>query len=198
MNDATPERWLPVPGYESLYEVSDHGRVRSLPRQTVSGIRGGTMLKGHKLFELEYVQVFLHAQDRGTPFCVHHLVALAFIGPRPDGMEVRHLDGDASNNAAANLEYGTRADNMQDMLRHHRGQIAKTHCPYDHEYTEENTRLYRGGRFCRACERDRSRHRQPSGPPCTTSGCDTPQTAKGLCPRCYAREWQRRKRAQNT
>ena len=44
MTDPT-ERWLPVTGYEGLYEVSDLGRVRSLPRQTRSGVRGGTLMK---------------------------------------------------------------------------------------------------------------------------------------------------------
>jgi len=32
---------------------------------------------------------------------------LAFVGPRPDGMEIIHKDGDPCNNALTNLEYGT-------------------------------------------------------------------------------------------
>jgi len=35
------ERWLPLPGWVGLYEVSDQGRVRSLRRKTRAGMRGG-------------------------------------------------------------------------------------------------------------------------------------------------------------
>lgn len=54
---------------------------------------------------------------------VHHLVALAFIGPRPKGMVIRHRDGDPSNNRVDNLLYGTQQDNMADALRH--GTVAR-------------------------------------------------------------------------
>lgn len=46
MNDST-ERWLPVPGWEGLYEISDLGCVRSLPRagKRRNRIYGGKLLK---------------------------------------------------------------------------------------------------------------------------------------------------------
>ena len=49
---------------------------------------------------------------------VHCLVAAAFLGPRPARNDVRHLDGDRGNNVAANLAYGTRAENMADAIGH--------------------------------------------------------------------------------
>lgn len=48
---------------------------------------------------------------------VHQLVALTFLGPRPKGQEVRHLDGDPLNNAVTNLAYGTRSENILDVMR---------------------------------------------------------------------------------
>lgn len=48
---------------------------------------------------------------------VHKLVALAFLGPCPDGQEVRHLDGDPLNNRVDNLEYGSRTENILDVYR---------------------------------------------------------------------------------
>jgi hypothetical protein len=45
------------------------------------------------------------------------LVALAFLGPCPDGQEVRHLDGDPLNNRVDNLEYGSRTENILDVYR---------------------------------------------------------------------------------
>lgn len=49
---------------------------------------------------------------------IHGLVAEAFHGPRPEGMEVRHLDGNRLNNDATNLRWGTRSQNMRDKERH--------------------------------------------------------------------------------
>ena len=51
-------------------------------------------------------------------FNVHQLVAIAFIGECPIGMEVRHCDGDKTNNSPNNLSYGTRLENHADKIRH--------------------------------------------------------------------------------
>lgn len=48
---------------------------------------------------------------------VHHVVAELFIGPRPEGLLVRHLDDDKENNCVSNLAYGTHYDNSQDAIR---------------------------------------------------------------------------------
>lgn len=51
--------------------------------------------------------------------CIHELVAIAFLGPRPEGSEeIRHLDGDKLNNSASNLRWGTRRDNAADREAH--------------------------------------------------------------------------------
>lgn len=47
----------------------------------------------------------------------HRLIALAFMGECPSGMEVCHNDGDPTNNNINNLRYGTRKDNMDDQRR---------------------------------------------------------------------------------
>lgn len=49
---------------------------------------------------------------------VHRLVAEAFHGTRPPGMQVRHLDGDNSNNTPENLSFGTQEENYEDRNRH--------------------------------------------------------------------------------
>ena len=56
---------------------------------------------------------------------VHHLVLDAFVGPRPHGMECRHLDGNKENNRLENLRWGTRSENERDKIAHgtdHRGE----------------------------------------------------------------------------
>lgn len=116
------ERWLSVYGWEGLYEVSDLGRVRSLPRK---GTRGGVMRqsvdkKGYKVVGLR------SANERKLRF-VHTLVAEAFIGPRPDGMECCHWDGNQRNNAPSNLRWDTKAGNCADRNRHGNGPQGERH-----------------------------------------------------------------------
>jgi hypothetical protein len=49
---------------------------------------------------------------------VHVLVLNAFVGPCPEGMECRHLDGNPGNNHLWNLAWGTRKENYEDSVRH--------------------------------------------------------------------------------
>jgi len=148
------ETRLSVVDYEGLYEVSDTGLVYSIARATT---RGGLM----KFIDdgRGYQFVGLTRAGKQRRYSVHSLVAGAFIGPRPKGLVIRHLDGDPSNNWAYNLTYGTQAENMQDMLRHGNCKNAnKTHCPAKHEYTPGNTFILKSGsRICRTCARAKGR-----------------------------------------
>jgi hypothetical protein len=109
--DVQPEQWRNIPGHEGAYQVSDRGRVRSFLRGHSNGrlLRPGRMASGH-------VSVVLGRQCGSRT--VHSLVMEAFVGPRPAGLEVRHLDGNPSNNLLSNLEYATRSRNMQDLKWH--------------------------------------------------------------------------------
>lgn len=112
---------MPVPGFEHLYEVSDHGRVRSLDRVAGSGrysrrVRGRVLTTGG----LPYRAVGLCRDGDHITRRIHRLVALAFLGPQPEGHEVAHNDGDKLNNRASNLRWATRASNVADTIRHGR------------------------------------------------------------------------------
>jgi hypothetical protein len=143
----TQEIWRPARGYEGAYEVSDQGRVRSLPGDPSRGRRGGKILKASG----RYLAIDLFGTRKG----VHVLVAEAFHGPRPIGYEVRHLNGNAHDNRASNLAWGTPAENAQDKRLHGTDwQANKTHCPAGHAYDAKNTRVRRdGARGCKACDR---------------------------------------------
>jgi hypothetical protein len=55
--------------------------------------------------------------NRGRDY-VHKIVLTTFVGPRPKGMECRHLNGDRGDNRLENLRWGTRMENLADMVRH--------------------------------------------------------------------------------
>jgi hypothetical protein len=148
------EIWLPVPGYDGLYEVSSLGQVRSLPRSRTAG----KVLKQRRV-KGGYVTVTLSVAGVRERTTVHDLVARSFHGRRPRGLVIRHLDGDPSNNRASNLRYGTESENAQDRIRHGRhNQLNKTNCPQGHPYDEANTsRLGDGSRACRKCRAEAAR-----------------------------------------
>lgn len=90
----TEERWAPVAGFEGLYEVSDHGRVRSAR----TGRLRATVQKRHGYI---HVQLFKNGERRN--FLVHRLVATTFV-MNPLGLPiVNHEDGQKTNNRRDNL-----------------------------------------------------------------------------------------------
>lgn len=104
------ERWLPVRDYEGLYEVSDMGNVRSLPRNGTS--RTGTVLKP-AVDSNGYRRVVLAVYGVNKNCKVARLVALAFI-PNPENKpEVNHIEGrEKWNDAVSNLEWATKSENI--------------------------------------------------------------------------------------
>ena len=119
--DLPGERWLPVVDFERLYEVSDHGRVRSVDRIVPHRTTGTVALRGkllaQRLNDSGYRTVSLYRNGRHTLRAVHILVAAAFIGPRPEGMEVRHGPEGKLVNTPGNLSYGTPVENARDKIR---------------------------------------------------------------------------------
>lgn len=104
------EKWKPVPKCEGFYEVSDHGRVRSLDRIVVDK-RGrnitkvGQIMKGAKDRD-GYIMVHLRCKGNDYPnIKVHRLVAEVFI-PNPSNLPcINHKDFNRSNNNVGNLEW---------------------------------------------------------------------------------------------
>jgi hypothetical protein len=108
------ERWLPVLGYEGVYSVSDQGRTR---REAGSE----RCLRDRFIQTLGPYGYFIISLSRNNIVhrrFLHHLVLEAFAGPRPPGMESRHLNGVRIDNRLENLCWGTRAENAADRVRH--------------------------------------------------------------------------------
>lgn len=111
------ENWKDIPGFEGRYQVSDLGRVRSLPRRVrlvAHGIETSRLATGKLLRPGPTRSGHLTvAVGRGNSRLVHQLVLEAFVGPRPEGMEVLHLNHQPTDNRLANLRYGTRSENLR-------------------------------------------------------------------------------------
>lgn len=163
------EEWRPVPGHEGAYEVSSLGQVRSLDRWITfpsrSGTASGRAVKGRVLDGWRNADGYRMVGIAGRQCYVHALVAEAFFGPRPPGMEVCHADGSRDNNHISNLRYDTRAGNAADAIRHGTMRMLHTgterYCSKGHEFTPENTGrgLSRGRpfRLCLTCRRARAK-----------------------------------------
>lgn len=115
--DVRMERWLDVVGWEGLYRVSSEGRV-SGPRRSI--LRPFVNKRG-------YPQIGLCRNGSRRTVFIHQMVADAFLGPRPDGMECRHLDGDSGNAREENLCWGTHSENALDAVRHGANPIGVDH-----------------------------------------------------------------------
>lgn len=107
------QEWRRVPGYED-YEVTDNGLF----------IRKGERCIRQHVDTMGYMRASVCRGERKKPdhwgnyagvkrsVGMHRLVAAAFIGPCPDGLEVNHKDGDKKNNRVENLEYVTHRENI--------------------------------------------------------------------------------------
>lgn len=115
----TQEIWRGVPGFETQFEISDHGRVRSLDRVMSNGRRiKGRMIstkagnsRGHRTVRLSTI-------SGQKWFGVHRLVLMAYVGPCPDGYQGCHNDGNPGNNHVSNLRWDTPANNTADKYIH--------------------------------------------------------------------------------
>ena len=106
------EVWRDVPGWEGHYQVSSHGRVRSLK----PGFYGRILAP--RMSRKGYVRAALCRDGRHTETQVHRLVALAFIGnPSVADDQVNHINGVKTDNTPANLEWISGLGNMQHALR---------------------------------------------------------------------------------
>ncbi len=106
------EEWRKIEGFENMFSVSSLGRVR---RDADGQIRKEIISDtGYRYASLYCKRV--NGKKKATA-TVHSLVAAAFLGPRPDGFQVNHKDGDKANNTVGNLEYLTPSENTRHALR---------------------------------------------------------------------------------
>lgn len=149
------EEWRPVTMAEPGYEVSNLGRVRSFRKHR--GDAGPRIMRSHVGSD-GYLILGLTSSGKTHNIRVHVLVATAFYGLRPEGAEVRHLDGNPLNNHSTNLAWGTRSENVLDAVAHGtHGMVRRTHCLNGHLLSKHKQGQVRPQRFCRECHNLRAK-----------------------------------------
>lgn len=126
------ELWLEVPGYETLYKVSNKGRIKSM---TYNKILKQSFLNSG------YARIILCKEGKIKAFSVHRLVAIAFI-PNPDNYRyVNHKDENKLNNCVENLEWCSAIQN----LKH--SNVIETMLNASHKANEKTVLMFHKGKF---------------------------------------------------
>lgn len=110
--------------------------------------RAGKQSDGYGIFQLR----------RRKPALAHRVAYKLWFGTVPDGFELDHLCRRRDCVNPYHLESVTHYENMRrgDVWKTLNANAIKTHCPKGHEYNTANTRVYRGLRYCRECDRLRA------------------------------------------
>lgn len=125
------EQWKDIKGYEELYQVSNLGKIKSLPRIKQNGT--GCYYTKEKILKPRkdkngYHTVILWKDKKGKSFKIHRLVAMTFIENPNNYPEVNHKDENKKNNSVSNLEWCDRLYNMR-YGTWHEERIKKTKKP---------------------------------------------------------------------
>lgn len=109
------ERWTDIKGYEGLHLISDHGRIKSLPK-LIEYSNGRIYHYEEKILKLNfsngYRTISLVKGKQKVTHMSHILVGLHFV-PNPENKPfVNHIDGNRSNNYYLNLEWSTNSENQ--------------------------------------------------------------------------------------
>jgi hypothetical protein len=116
------EIWKEIEGYEGLYEVSNLGRVKSLPKGKHS--RKSEMILTLRKHPYKFVN--LCKNGKISTKSVHRLVAIAFISNTLNKPVINHIDCNPANNNVSNLEWATELENQMHSRRLGRYKLSDT------------------------------------------------------------------------
>lgn len=142
------EIWKQIPNF-SRYEASNTGKLRSTNYKN----SGKTKELKPAIGRDGYLQTMLQSDDKKYHSCkVHYFISLTFMGEKPKGIMVNHLDGNKLNNNVSNYEYTTNQGNIQHaydhgLIRPKRGELNGCSKLTDEQVLEIREIARTGGRF---------------------------------------------------
>jgi hypothetical protein len=111
------EIWKDIPGYEGIYQVSNLGKIKSIPRVT-NNTKGCYITKElilkHSLCKSRgYPVVRVSIKSVRKTIVIHQAVAMAFLNHTPCGHKivVDHINEDKTDNRVENLQVITNREN---------------------------------------------------------------------------------------
>lgn len=117
------EIWKDIKGYEGLYQISNLGRVKCLPK-IIRNRKYKEIIKSPSLAGKGYYRLILCNNGKNKAFYIHRLVAQAFI-PNPNNLpQVNHKDENILNNCVDNLEWCNNKQNINYGLHNFRKYIS--------------------------------------------------------------------------
>jgi len=103
-------QWKRIPNYNlvgSYYEAGEDGSIRNAAT--------GQLKKFNYNERLGYSTISLQKDGKSKVVYVHLAIATAWLGPRPKGMIIDHIDGDREDNSPSNLRYISRSANAKNI-----------------------------------------------------------------------------------
>lgn len=115
LKELPDEVWVPIKGFEDLYEISNYGRLKHLPRFR-NYSKGKKIMYGEKISEYRpsiqnYARTALRKDNEIYQISIHVVVGLHFLEPVEGKDWINHKDGNKRNNHVSNLEWSTYGEN---------------------------------------------------------------------------------------
>lgn len=114
------ECWRDIKGYEGLYQVSNFGRIKALPKKRNNGT--GYYIQKEKIMKPQlknkrYLGIYLTKEGKHKNYLIHRLVAENFILNPNNYPQINHIDCNKLNNNVNNLEWCTQEWNLEHALK---------------------------------------------------------------------------------
>jgi hypothetical protein len=108
------EEWKDIPGYEGYYKASSLGRIRAVYRLVYKLNASGYYYHPYRsriLNPFPNRDGYLLVDLCNKTFSAHNVIAKTFLGPKPNGQIVMHINNNKKDNRVTNLKYGTYSEN---------------------------------------------------------------------------------------
>lgn len=114
MLETTNREFRKIPSLDFLYEVNDNGTIlRNVKSKRHTKI---FVDKHHAGLNQGYAACFVSVHKKVYRVMLAKVVAECWLGEKPDGLQIDHIDRNSLNNDYRNLRYVTQSENMKNRV----------------------------------------------------------------------------------